>query len=92
MGAEDLGEFHQAATESEMNPPRVKLFICSDMTKLFYSHDDSITRYVVELTDHGYRCRLNEVPCFKRRTHELMAKVYGVDLNELACHTFTRFA
>jgi hypothetical protein len=71
-----------------MNTNDVKQVIQNGITKLLYSTDDSFTRYVVELMDNSYRCRLNEVPCFKRGTHERMAKAHGVDLNELTCHTF----
>lgn len=56
--------------------------------KLLYSHDDGYTRHVVEFLPDGYCCRLNEIACFKRGTHEKMARLHGIDLNALPCVTF----
>lgn len=54
------------------------------LTILLYSHDDSFTRHVVEFDQDGYYlCRINEQPCFRRGTHDRMAKLHGFDLNQM---------
>lgn len=51
---------------------------------LLYSHDDGFTRHAVEIFEDGtYHCRLNESVCFRRGTHEHMAKLHGYTLTEL---------
>lgn len=56
--------------------------------KLLYSHDDGFTRFVVEILPGGYVCRLNESCVFRRGTHEKMALLHGVNLNDLDCQTY----
>lgn len=51
---------------------------------LLYSHDDGFTRHVVEIYPSGqYICRINEVPCFRRGTHDWMARLHGFELVRL---------
>lgn len=59
-----------------------------DTFKLLYSHDEGYTRHVVEVLPDGYVCRINEIACFKRGTHEWMARLHGISLNTLPCITF----
>jgi len=60
--------------------------------KLLYSHNDGFTRHVVAICGSEYFCLLNEVPCFRRSTHEKMAKLHCVDLASLECITFSEAA
>lgn len=67
-----------------MNRTTVKLIERNGYSSLLYSHDDSITRHVVEIHhDHSYLCRINEVRCFRRGTHDKMARVYGFELSAM---------
>jgi aspartate oxidase len=55
---------------------------------LLYSHDDGFTRHVVEIYPSGqYICRINEVPCFRRGTHDRMARLHGFELTQLEQRT-----
>lgn len=51
---------------------------------LLYSHDDGFTRYKVIITaELKWECYINESRCFKRGTHELIAKLSGFNLNDM---------
>ena len=55
-----------------------------DAIALLYSHDDGFTRHVVEIYPSGqYICRINEAPCFRRGTHDRMARLHGFELTRL---------
>lgn len=66
-----------------MNRAEVKRLDRYGVTVLLYSHDDGFTRHVVEIQGSRYIARLNEVHCFKRRTHEDMARIHGFNLNTM---------
>lgn len=73
-----------------MNADQIIVVIKPGKTTLLYSHDDSRTRHAVDLIDgNAYACRLNEIPCFRRGTHERMARLHGDDLTTRQCQTFT---
>lgn len=64
-----------------MNIGEIKKIERRGATKFLYSHDDGFTRHVVEIYPEGnYLCRINESPCFRRGTHDKMAKLNGYDL------------
>lgn len=72
-----------------MNADQIIVVISPGKTTLLYSHDASVTRYAVDLFDgDAYACRLNEVPCFRRGTHDRMARLHGDDLTTRQCATF----
>lgn len=71
-----------------MNKSEVTVVSRTDKTTLLYSHDTGFTRYAIDLFDDSYACRLNEVPCFRRGTHDRMAVLHGDDLNLLQCRSF----
>lgn len=66
-----------------MNSSEVQRIERPDTTLLLYSHDDSFTRHVVEIGNNQYQCRINEEPCFRRGTHDRMAKLHGFDLTTM---------
>lgn len=55
----------------------------ADRTTLLYSHDDGFTRYAIDIKDGRYSCLLNESPCFRRGTHDHMARAHGINLCQL---------
>lgn len=64
-----------------MNTSDVKMIERNGAQVLLYSHDDGFTRHVVEISPEGrYRCLLNESPCFRRGTHDRMARLHGLEL------------
>ncbi|MGF6440218.1 hypothetical protein [Paraburkholderia youngii] len=67
-----------------INASQVKRVQRTGSVSLLYSHDLGFTRHVVEIFENGtYICHLNESPCFRRGTHEVMARLHGYDLTEM---------
>lgn len=67
-----------------MNVSEVKRIERAGSTVLLYSHDGDFTRHAVEIFENGtYQSRLNEVVCFRRGTHDDMAKLHGYMLAEM---------
>ncbi|MFP3801947.1 hypothetical protein [Paraburkholderia sp. SIMBA_027] len=67
-----------------MNVSEVKRTERAGSTVLSYSHDGDFTRHAVEIFENGtYQSRLNEVVCFRRGTHDDMAKLHGYMLAEM---------
>lgn len=67
-----------------MNIGEVKRVDKRGATALLYSHDDGFTRHVVEIYPNGsHLCRINESPCFRRGTHDHMARAHGFDLTDM---------
>lgn len=52
-----------------------------DGFSLLHSHDDGFTRHRIDFYSDGtFACLINEQMCFRRGTHDAMAKVHGIDL------------
>lgn len=67
-----------------MNIADVKKIERRGATMLLYSHDKGFTRHVVEVYPNGhYLCRINESPCFRRGTHDRMARTQGLELTTM---------
>lgn len=52
-----------------------------DGFSLLYSHDGDFTRHRIDFYSDGtFACLINEQMCFRRGTHDAMAKVLCIDL------------
>lgn len=60
----------------------------SGAVTVLLSDDAGYNRHSLVVKDGGYITRVDEVECFRRTTHEAMAKAAGLDLSALRCDTF----
>ena len=55
-----------------------------DGFSLLYSHDGDFTRHRIDFYSDGtFACLITEQRCFRRGTHDAMAKVHDIDLLSL---------